>query len=290
MFHTSTRISLYSIAKEMSSLSPNWKKLSSKFTSADGSIKKSSKLRNKRTRKIKEESLKDLASTNTVMISRTPESPTSIISSMEAVLWSYENEISKVDISKISNKPISISVKDNKKKDAGKYIAIDCEFVGVGPEGKESALARVSVVNFYGYVVYDKYVKPKEKVTDWRTWVSGITPKHMNEAFPFDIVQREVAALFEGRIIVGHAIHHDLEALFLSHPKWLVRDTSLYKPFRAISMGKTPSLKKLTLHFFEIEIQGAAHSSVEDARATMLLFRMHKKDFERSLKLVSTKK
>jgi len=30
----------------------------------------------------------------------------------------------------------------------GKHVALDCEFVGVGPEASESMLARVSVVNF----------------------------------------------------------------------------------------------------------------------------------------------
>lgn len=47
--------------------------------------------------------------------------------------------------------------------------------VGVGPEGKESALARVSIVNYYGNVILDKFVLPREKVVDYRTHVSGIT-------------------------------------------------------------------------------------------------------------------
>lgn len=51
--------------------------------------------------------------------------------------------------------------------------------VGVGPNGIESVLARVSIVNYYGVVLYDSYVAPKEKVTDYRTWVSGIKPEHL---------------------------------------------------------------------------------------------------------------
>ena len=47
--------------------------------------------------------------------------------------------------------------------------------VGVGPEGAESSLARVSIVNFHGAVVLDTFVKQKEKVVDYRTWVSGVT-------------------------------------------------------------------------------------------------------------------
>jgi len=55
-----------------------------------------------------------------------------------------------------------------------KVIGMDCEMVGVGDDGKESILARVSVVNQYGCCVYDKFVKPTERVTDYRTKVSGV--------------------------------------------------------------------------------------------------------------------
>lgn len=51
--------------------------------------------------------------------------------------------------------------------------------VGVGPDGEESALARVSLVNYNGAVLMDDFVKPQERVTDFRTAVSGITPKHL---------------------------------------------------------------------------------------------------------------
>jgi Exonuclease len=53
---------------------------------------------------------------------------------------------------------------------------MDCEMVGVGEDGKDSILARVSIVNHFGHCVYDKYVKPTERVTDYRTKVSGIRP------------------------------------------------------------------------------------------------------------------
>lgn len=66
------------------------------------------------------------------------------------------------------------------KTESGRYVAMDCEMVGVGEgEHESSALARVSIVNFHGHCVLDCFVKPKEKVTDWRTWVSGVSPKDM---------------------------------------------------------------------------------------------------------------
>ena len=60
-----------------------------------------------------------------------------------------------------------------------KCIAIDCEMVGVGPKGKESALARVSIVDYHGKTFLDKYVKPNKEVTDYRTPCSGIKENHL---------------------------------------------------------------------------------------------------------------
>lgn len=62
-----------------------------------------------------------------------------------------------------------------------KALAMDCEMVGVGPAGEESAAARVSIVNQYGRCVYDKYVRPAQPVTDYRTAVSGIRPEHLQQ-------------------------------------------------------------------------------------------------------------
>jgi hypothetical protein len=60
-----------------------------------------------------------------------------------------------------------------------KILAIDCEYVGTGIDGKTDSLARVSIVNADGKCVYDKYVAQTEPVTDYRTEVSGIRPGHL---------------------------------------------------------------------------------------------------------------
>lgn len=100
-----------------------------------------------------------------------------------------------------------------------KALALDCEMVGVGPKGEESIAARVSIVNQYGKCVYDKYVKPTEPVTDYRTAVSGIRPENLKQGEEFEVVKKEVAAMLKGRILVGHALRNDLKVLFLEHPK-----------------------------------------------------------------------
>ncbi|QPC71619.1 hypothetical protein HYE68_002371 [Fusarium pseudograminearum] len=162
----------------------------------------------------------------------------------------------------------------------GKYIAIDCEMVGVGPGGHESALARVSIVDFHGVQIYDSYVKPKEKVTNWRTAVSGISQKSMRFARDFEEVQAEIDKLLRGRILIGHDLKHDLEALILSHPGKDIRDTAKFSGFKKYANGRKPSLRVLAQQLLGVEIQGGEHSSIEDARATMLLFRKHKSAFD----------
>ena len=58
-------------------------------------------------------------------------------------------------------------------KKVTRAVAIDCEMVGVDVL-KTDALARVSVVNQYGYCLLDTFVKPKLRVTDYRTEFSGV--------------------------------------------------------------------------------------------------------------------
>ena len=128
-------------------------------------------------------------------------------------------------------------------------VGLDCEMVGVGKAGRRSILARVSIVNQSGHCVYDEFVKPREKVTDYRTAVSGVRPEDLEGASNFWKVQGEVAKIIEGRLVVGHGLHHDFNCLFLDHPKELVRDTASYEPFKAAFGGKTPSLKKLSARY-----------------------------------------
>lgn len=96
----------------------------------------------------------------------------------------------------------------------GNYVAIDCEMVGMGHLGSESVLARVSLVNYHGHVLLDTFVAPRERVTDYRTWVSGIRESDLRDAPTFDVVQKQVAALVEGRVLVGHAIDNDTKVSF----------------------------------------------------------------------------
>ncbi|KAK9423802.1 putative RNA exonuclease 4 [Seiridium unicorne] len=162
----------------------------------------------------------------------------------------------------------------------GKYIAMDCEMVGVGPDGHDSVLARVSLVDFHGRQVYDSFVRPRERVTDWRTKITGITPKTMATAREFDTVQQEVSDLISGRILVGHDIRHDLAVLMLTHPATHIRDTARFSGFKQYGHGPKPALRVLAKELLNIDIQSGHHSSIEDAKVAMLLFRKKKSEFD----------
>lgn len=173
----------------------------------------------------------------------------------------------------------------------GKFVALDCEMVGVGPEpNRDSALARVSLVNFHGHQVYDSYVQVPRKleITDYRTAVSGIEPRHLRSdvARPFEEVREDLKILLAGRILVGHAVKNDLDVLILKHDRRFIRDTSKYSKFRALATvpGRTPGLKLLAEKLLGVEIQVGAHSSVEDARATMAVYRTDKEGFEKEIR------
>lgn len=52
---------------------------------------------------------------------------------------------------------------------------------------------------------------PNERVTDFRTFVSGVKAKHLRGGLDIRQCQKEVAAMLEGKVLVGHALHHDLK-------------------------------------------------------------------------------
>ena len=158
-------------------------------------------------------------------------------------------------------------------------LALDCEMVGVGPDGEKSVLAQVSVVNESGNVVFQSYAAPTKKVTDYRTHVSGITPRHVADAPSFATVRDAVKRLLDGHVVVGHALENDFDALQLKHPPELVRDTAHWRPF--LRMGRfSKRLRHLARDHCGLKIQGGSHDPAEDARAAMYLYLKYKENWE----------
>lgn len=292
----------------MAELSSNWKKLQAKLKAESSSTpslkrKPSAPPANAPTKKVKTgtsqkrnkgighsqlSTKKSMGNVHSSKIEDEPkQGPTPSLA-----LWAADNGVSSEALAEAYNlgtKNNSMLLASGKDKinhgltegiEIGKYVAIDCEMVGVGPGGHESVLARVSIVDFHGQQIYDSFVKPRERVTNWRTEVSGVSQKSMRFARDFDEVQQEVDRIFHGRILVGHDIKHDLEVLKLSHPPRDIRDTAKFPGFKKYGNGRKPALRVLAQEILSVEIQDGAHSSIEDARVTMLLFRKHKPAFD----------
>ncbi|KAJ2967429.1 hypothetical protein NQ176_g9665 [Zarea fungicola] len=103
----------------------------------------------------------------------------------------------------------------------------------------------------------------------------------MRFARDFSVVQGEIAELLQdGRILIGHDLRHDLDALKLSHPPRDIRDTAKHAGFKKHANGRKPALRNLAQTLLNVEIQSGAHSSLEDARVAMLLFRKNKSEFD----------
>ena len=177
------------------------------------------------------------------------------------------------------------------------YFALDCEMVGVGPEGLDSALARVSIINWDNEIVLDTYVTVQEEVTDYRTFVSGIRPEHIESesAMSLEQVRALVASILKGKILIGHALENDLKAVGLQHPAWDIRDTAKYAPFMrtvqnfqeatAKDVLVPKKLKELVLEHLKRDIQviGKSHSPVEDSIAAMDLYKKCRTHWEMQL-------
>lgn len=165
-----------------------------------------------------------------------------------------------------------------------RILGLDCEMVGAGVGGSVSILARVSIVNANGAVVFDSYVAPTHCVTDWRTRHSGIRPRHVRDAPKKSEVVDKVRRLVSGRILLGHAIHNDLEALDLEHPETHLRDSARFPGLmRSLPNGKLKPKKLSVLAEEELNqrIQVGEHCSIEDARAVVALYKKHEHDWEK---------
>jgi RNA exonuclease 4 len=169
------------------------------------------------------------------------------------------------------------------------YVAMDCEMVGVGSEGRKSALARVSITNWSGEVILDTFVKCPSRVTDFRTWVSGVTAKHLQSDKAMEVIdcRQKVANLLRGKILVGHALKNDLDALLLQHPKQMIRDTAKHQFFQRLGANKwrPRKLRDLALQHLglKIQVKGESHDSIDDARATMEIFKVARAAWEMEL-------
>lgn len=169
--------------------------------------------------------------------------------------------------------------------------------VGIGPSGSYSRLARIALIDYDGNTLYDTMVRVEERVTDYRTFVSGITEADItsDRAVSFDVVQSTVRQLIHNKIVVGHGLKNDFKVLGLSHPWYDIRDTAKYEPFMKVPEQQdynpnnaTLVPKKLRILAkdklgLDIQVEGCPHSPVEDALAALELYKRHRLKWEKAM-------
>ena len=177
-------------------------------------------------------------------------------------------------------------------KAKAKYVGLDCEMVGTGFGGKQSLLARCCLVDFDGQVTYDSFVKPQGFVTDFRTQWSGVRAKDLfgkqqENIVTFAECQAHVAAALRGKVLLGHGLKNDLDALQLSHPRNLTRDTARYKPYmrkHRADKYRPRALRELSKDYLKKTIQTGEHDPGEDARAAVHLYRLKMDEWEAEIR------
>ena len=176
------------------------------------------------------------------------------------------------------------------KEEQAKYVALDCEMVGVGPHGKRSSVARVTLVDFDGSVILDEMILQEQEVTDFRTFVSGITKEDLeNATWTLSSIREMLQGLLADKILVGHALKNDLRALGISHPWYNIRDTAKYEKFMQVRFDDgvlwPKKLKELAETRLNHKIQqpGVPHCPREDACAAMDLYKLVSKNWEKAV-------
>lgn len=162
--------------------------------------------------------------------------------------------------------------------------------VGIGPEGLDSAVARVTICNWAEEVILDTFVKVPVEVTDYRTFVSGIEAEHLegDAALTLSEVRKIVKAILHGKILIGHALENDLAALQIDHPWHDIRDSANYPLFMKVSESDSTilrprKLKELVREYLGRDIQnlGVAHDPIEDAISALSLYKTVRLDWEK---------
>ncbi|CAK0908305.1 unnamed protein product [Prorocentrum cordatum] len=153
--------------------------------------------------------------------------------------------------------------------DRSDLVGLDCEMVLTA---SGHALARVSLVDANGRLLYDSLVRPAEAVTDYLTQYSGITEEALDgvQVTLADVQAKLLGGLISERsILVGHSLENDLRALKLVHER--VLDTAVLYP-HSRGWPYRHSLAGLVQTFLKRKLdRSLGHDSAADATAAMEL-------------------
>ncbi|KAG1892366.1 ribonuclease H-like protein [Suillus subluteus] len=169
------------------------------------------------------------------------------------------------------------SVADTETDTALDVVALDCEMIYTTGGLR---VARVSVVDGSGKQVFDELVRMDDgvEVIDYNTRFSGVTQEeHAQATLSLSSIRKSLDAFINrDTIVIGHALHNDLNTLRIIHHQCV--DTAIIFPHRAGPPYRR-SLRDLAKEHLGLTIQAgggtSGHSSVEDSVATLDLVRWY---------------
>jgi DNA polymerase III epsilon subunit-like protein len=155
-------------------------------------------------------------------------------------------------------------------------VTLDCEMAGIASGASEAIL--LCVTDYVtGALILNRFVCPREKITQMRSSIHGISKSTLDDA----ISQGQALPGWEGArselwkyiddntILVGHALEHDLDALRIIHPH--VVDSGILSRnavgIRRIRWGLQTLCPEL-LNFEIRKNKGGIHDCLEDVSAT----------------------
>lgn len=152
-------------------------------------------------------------------------------------------------------------------------FGMDCEMCRTTCGDLE--LTRISIVDENMDDIYDELVKPHNRITDYLTRFSGITPKMMrNVTKRLRDVQEDIRRILpDDAILVGQSLCNDMHAVKMMHP--YIIDTSIIYNITGDRRRKT-KLQTLAREFLSERIQEGqgGHCSHEDSAASLKLVKL----------------
>jgi RNA exonuclease 4 len=148
-----------------------------------------------------------------------------------------------------------------------------------------SGLAKITVINEQGDIVFDTFCKPVadlDNISDYRYDITGLTRSDLEDAINFEECRKIILKLFKRKILIGHGIENDFIVLNYEHPKALIRNTAKFKVFHN-KFNQPYSLKFLTEKYLNVKIQAGTHDSAEDAKAALCLYKIYEEKIEKEI-------
>lgn len=152
-------------------------------------------------------------------------------------------------------------------------FGVDCEMCRTSAGVNE--LTRISIINENHESIYETLVCPQNKIVDYLTQFSGITPQMMkNVTKTLKEVQDDVRKILPpDAILVGQSLQSDLMAMRMMHP--YVIDTSIIFNISGDRKRKS-KLQTLASEFLGEKIQKnpLGHDSIEDCSTSLKLTKL----------------